>query len=149
TLVQAVMLRPLPFREPGRLVALYTSRPDTDRGAWSLPSLLDYRAQSQSFDAIGAAFQWSANVTGGGDEAERLQGMRVTGNYFDLLGADAQIGRTLTAADERSTVAVLADGLWKRRFGADPNVLGRVMVLNGDPFTVVGVLRPDFTPQIR
>ena len=148
TLVQGVILRPLPFRDPGRLAALSTRRPDTDRGAWSLPNLLDYRAQSRSFEGIGAAFQWSANVTGG-DEAERLQGMRVTANYLDLLGAEAQIGRTLTAADERATVAVLTDGLWKRRFGGDPNVLGRVMVLNGDPFTIVGVLRSNFPPQIR
>ena len=148
TLVQGVILRPLPFRDPERLAALSTLRPDTDRGAWSLPNLLDYRAQSRSFDGIGAAFQWSANVTGG-NEAERLQGMRVTSNYFDLLGADAQVGRTLTAADERAAVALLSDGLWKRRFGGDAGVLGRVIVLNGDPFTIVGVLRSDFPAQIR
>jgi putative ABC transport system permease protein len=148
TLVQGVILRPLPFRDPERLAAVSTFRPDTDRGAWSLPNLLDYRAQSRSFEGIGAAFQWSANITGG-DEAERLQGMRVTANYFDLLGAEAHIGRTLTAADERVAVALLSDGLWRRRFGGDPAVLGHAMILNGDAFTVVGVLRPDFTPQIR
>ena len=148
TLVQGILLRPLPFRDPGRLAALSTLRPDTDRGAWSLPNLIDYRAQVRSLEGIGAAFQWSANVTGG-DEAERLQAMRVTANYFDLLGAEAHIGRTLTASDERASVALIADGLWKRRFGGSPDAVGRVMVLNGDPFTIVGVLRPDFTPQIR
>jgi putative ABC transport system permease protein len=151
TVVHAIVLRPLAVAEPERLVAFFIARPDTDRGPVSLPNLQDYRAGTQSLAAIEACFQWSANVTGDGD-AERLQGMRVTPGYFDVLGGSAAIGRVFTAADTEfgtRRIALISHGLWKRRFGGASDVLGSTVVLNGDAFTIVGVLRPDFPFQIR
>src|SRR5262249_26862296 len=99
---------------------------------------------------LAAAFQWSANVTGG--EAERLQGMRASANLFPMLGSSAALGRTLVPEDERGAgrrVVVLGHGLWTRRFGARPDVVGTSMLLNGDAYTIVGVLPASFVPAIR
>ena len=95
-------------------------------------------------------YQWSANVTGG--EAERLQGMRATANLFTLLGTPAPLGRTLVADDERGAgrrVVVLSYGLWKRRYGGSRSALGSTIVLNGDSYTIVGVLPRAFVTPVR
>lgn len=151
TVVNAVMLRPLPLARPHEVVALHVVRAGTARGAFSLPMFLDLAATSRTLDGVAAYFQWSVNLTDGGD-AERLQAMRVSGNYCQVLGADVALGRTLTAADagrEGGTAILISDGLWKRRFGGSNDILGRGLRLNGEAFTVVGVLRSDFTFQIR
>ena len=150
TLVNAVLVSPLPFPDPSRLVEVNGRRPDVDRDPLSLPDYLDLRDGNRTFEQLAAAFQWSANVTGG--EAERLQGMRATANLFTLLGTPAALGRTLVPDDERGAgrrVIVLSDGLWKRRFGASPSVLGSTIVLNGDSYTIVGVLPRAFVTPIR
>src|SRR5262245_8178949 len=132
-LVDAVLLSPLPFRHPDRLVTVTGIRPGTDQDPFSLPDFRDLRTGSRAFESLAAAFQWSANVTGG--EAERLQGMRASASLFSMLGVPAAIGRTLVDEDERGSgrpVVVLTHGLWVRRFGADPGIAGRSIVLNGD-----------------
>lgn len=151
TVVNAVMLRPLPLARPHEVVALHVVRDGTARGAFSLPMFLDLAATSRTLDGVAAYFQWSVNLTDGGD-AERLQAMRVSGNYCQVLGADVALGRTLTPADagrEGGTAILISDGLWKRRFGGSNDILGRGLRLNGEAFTVVGVLRSDFPFQIR
>ena len=113
-------------------------------------TILDLRDGNRTFEVLAAAFQWSANVTGG--EAERLQGMRATASLFTALGAPASLGSTLIPDDEHGAgrrVVVLSHGLWKRRFGGDPNVLGSSIVLNGDTYTIVGVLPRAFVYPIR
>lgn len=98
-----------------------------------MPDYIDLRESNRSFDVIAAAFQWSANATGG--DAERLQGRRATSSLFTALGTPAALGRTLIPEDESGAgkpVVVLSHGLWKRRFGGDPNVLGSPLVLNGE-----------------
>ena len=150
SLVNAVLVSPLPFPNATQLVEVSGRRLGVDRDPISLPDYLDLRDRNRSFQVLAAAFQWSANVTGG--EAERLQGMRATSSLFTALGAPAALGRTLVAEDEQGAgrrVVVLSDGLWKRRFGADPNVLGSSIVLNGDTYSVVGVLPRAFVFPIR
>jgi len=150
SLVNAVLVSPLPFPNATQLVEVSGRRLGVDRDPISLPDYLDLRDQNRSFQVLAAAFQWSANVTGG--EAERLQGMRATSSLFTALAAPAALGRTLVAEDEHGAgrrVVVLSDGLWKRRFGADPNVLGSSIVLNGDTYSVVGVLPRAFVFPIR
>lgn len=150
SLVNAVLVSPLPFPDPTRLVEVNGRRADVDRDPLSLPDYLDLRDGNRTFEQLAAAFQWSANVTGG--EAERLQGMRATANLFTLLGTPAALGRTLLADDERGggrRVVVLSDGLWKRRFGGSPSALGSTIVLNGDSYTIVGVLPRAFVTPIR
>src|SRR5574339_505292 len=115
TLVNAVMLRPLPLVDPDRLVTFTIVRPGTDRQPLSLPDLADVRAASRTLTGIASAFGWSVNLTGTGD-AERLQGMRVSADYFPVTGAAVALGRAVDAGDEREPVVLLAHGLWHRRF---------------------------------
>ena len=150
SLVNAVLVSSLPFPHASQLVEVTGRRLDVERDPISLPDYLDLRDGNRSFAVLAAAFQWSANVTGG--EAERLQGMRATSNLFTALGTQAALGRTLVSDDESGAarrVVVLSHGLWKRRFGADPNVLGLSIVLNGDAYSVVGVLPSAFVYPVR
>lgn len=150
SLVNAVLVNPLPFPNASRLVDVNGRRIGVDRDPISLPDYLDLRDRNRSLDVFAAAFQWSANVTGG--EAERLQGMRATADLFTALGTPAALGRTLIAADERGAgrrVVVLSHGLWTRRFGADPNAVGSSIILNGDSYTIVGVLPRNFVYPVR
>jgi len=150
SLVNAVLVSPLPFPHASQLVEVTGRRLDVERDPISLPDYLDLRDGNRSFAVLAAAFQWSANVTGG--EAERLQGMRATSNLFTALGTQAALGRALVPDDESGAarrVVVLSHGLWKRRFGADPNVLGLSIILNGDAYSVVGVLPSAFVYPVR
>jgi len=150
SLVNAVLVSPLPFPDSSQLVEVTGRRIDVDRDPISLPDFIDLRERNRSFDVLAAAFQWSANVTGG--EAERLQGMRATASLFSALSVPAALGRTLGSEDEIDggrRVVVLSHGLWTRRFGGDPNVLGSPIVLNGDTFIIVGVLPRAFVFPVR
>jgi putative ABC transport system permease protein len=143
--VDAVLLRPLPCAEPDRLVMLWTRTPSGPQAAASWPEFVDWREQNHSFADMAAWRGQSVNLTGGG-EPERVVGAFVSDRFFPLLGARPALGRTFTA-DETDPptarpVAVLGQGLWRRRFGSDPGILGRRLVLNGQSHTVVGVLGP-------
>lgn len=151
TVMNAVMFRPLPLRQPDMVVALHITRDGTNRGTFSLPMFLQMSASRRTLDDVAAYFQWSANLTDAGD-AERLQTMRVTGNYLEVVGAEVAVGRRFTSSDaspESAPTVVISDGLWKRRFGASRDVIGRTLRLNGEAFAVIGVLRSDFTFQVR
>src|SRR5262249_29134100 len=99
-------------------------------------------------DGLAPFINWTANLTGAGD-AERLEGVRVDPAFFAVLGAGAARGRLFAPEDERAQVAVLTDGLWRRRFGADPAIAGRLVSLNGTGYTVVGVLPAGFVSPSR
>ncbi len=146
SLVQGVLLSPLPYREPGRLVTLWS-----DDGAQvfevSVPNFLDLQAQSRSFAGLAAFYPFYAgNLTGQG-RPERLDGALVTSSLLPLLGRGPAIGRGFGAADERpgaAPVALLSDRLWRRRFGGDRTIVGRAITLDGSPVTVAGVMPPGF-----
>ena len=148
TVVDSVLMRPLPLREPASLVTFTIVRPGMDRQPLSLPDLADFKAESRALDAIVAAFGWSVNLTGVGD-AERLQGMRVSPEYFEVTGAGVELGRTIQSPDEHQPVALISHGLWQRRFGGARDVIAKTLVLNGEPFTIVGVLGSDFVSIVR
>jgi putative ABC transport system permease protein len=146
--VDAVLLRPLPYPEPERLVAVWTSEPKRGKptGSNSYPDFEDYRAQTASFEDL-AAFHSRGYTLTGGSEAERLLGGRVSAAFFPLLRVSAYLGRTFTPDDDRPgapPVALLTHGLWQRRFGASPGVVGRSLTVDGEPHTVVGVLPASF-----
>ena len=146
SIVNAVLLRPLPFREPDRLVAVSLRRVAGGGHPFNLPDFLDDRDRNRTLAGIAAYGTWSGNLTGAG-EPERLSGLRVSANLFELLGVRAKAGRALVAADDRPEnrhVVVLGDALWRRRFGGDPGVVGRTLTLNGAGYEVVGVLPRDF-----
>jgi putative ABC transport system permease protein len=147
-LVHAVLLRPLPLTDPDRLITFTIVRPGTDRQPLSLLDLEDFKRYSRSLDGMASMFGWSANLTGLGD-AERLTAMRVSADYFNVTGAQVQFGRPLQPDDERRPSALISHGLWQRRFGGAPDALGKSLVLNGEAFSIVGVLRPDFVSLVR
>ena len=103
-LVNAILLRPLPFADPDRLITFTIVRPGNDRQPLSLPDLNDFNESSRTLDGVASVFGWSANLTGRGD-AERLTGMRVSGNYFELTGAQVEVGRPLQPPDEQRRVS--------------------------------------------
>src|SRR5262249_20301437 len=146
SLVNNVLLRQLPFRRPEELVWVSSRRSDPGKNPFTLPDFIDYRDQNQSLAGIAAYANWSANVTGTG-EPERLQGLRISANAFQMLGVEAFAGRALLPEDDtpgRQLVVVLSYSLWQRRFGADPRVVGKTMTINGAGYTVAGILPPQF-----
>src|SRR4051812_46718215 len=136
SLVSAVLLRPLPFFEPDRLVLLWDDFSARRGPARVEPTPADYiawREQSASFVDMAIFVPDTYNLTGTGDP-DKLAGVRTTGNLFALLGMQPLLGRTLTVADEQndaSPVVVIDERLWRSRFGADPSVVGRTINLNG------------------
>jgi putative ABC transport system permease protein len=143
-----VLLRPLPFVDPDRLVKLWEdqSRLGYSRMELSPPNYLDWKRMSTSFEGIAAYTGASVNLVGLG-EPERVDGTLATADLFQVLGRQAALGRALTLADGRSDaprVVVISDGLWRRRFGSDPDALGRSVTLNDTTYTIVGVMPPDF-----
>src|SRR5262245_53479387 len=146
--VEAVVLRALPVREPDRLVWMWNARVERDRAPFSALDLADYRHDNVVLEGLAPFTNWTANLTGVGD-AERLEGVRVSPEFFEVVGVPTQFGRTFIAADLRSQVAILTDRLWRRRFGADPSIIGQVVSLNGASHTIVGVLPPGFVFPFR
>jgi predicted permease len=151
SLVNSILLRQLPFRQPERLVGVYSRRPASGKYPFTLPDFIDYRDQNLSLSGIAAYASWSANLTDQ-SEPEQLQGVRISANAFELLGVEAVAGRVLAPGDDapgQQHVTVLSYGLWRRRFGADPQLVGKKLTLNGASYTVVGVLPPQFFFPIR
>jgi putative ABC transport system permease protein len=150
TLVQAVLLHALPFAEPDRLVWMYNARTERDRAPFSIPDLDDYARDGRTLDGFATFTNWTANLSGSGD-AERLEGTRVSGNFFGIVGSVAMVGRVLEPGDESGSgrVAVLTYRLWQRRFAGDSAVVGRDVLLNGTAYTVVGVLPQGFLFPFR
>ncbi len=153
SVVNGVLLRPLPFAEPDRLVWMWGRFHANDSAAVSPPDFLDYRAQAKAFEGMAASLGgglFTYNLTGAG-EPLRLEGAPVSAGFFETLGAKPLLGRTFRAEEERSGaegVVVLSHALWQERFGGDQNILGRALILNGRSHTVVGVMGPGFTfPQ--
>jgi putative ABC transport system permease protein len=148
TLVDTVLIRPLPFRDSDRLVRVTGefSKQGVEDVGLGVAELLDYRDHAGVFDDIAGIFPINANLTGT-DEPERVEGQLVSANYFTLLGVSAALGRVFDQTDYQpgnAEVAVLSDSLWKRRFGADRSVIGRKLRLDNDLFEIVGVLPPSF-----
>jgi putative ABC transport system permease protein len=145
--VYAVVLRPLPYHEPDRLLSVFEHR-GVDM-AVTAPDYLDWRAATTSFEQLAAAAGTTANLTGRG-EPERIVSIRVSGNYFDVLGVPPAHGRTFRMTDEphgAPRVAVLGDGLWRRRFAADPGLVGQTIAINGEPHVVIGIMPPQLSLQ--
>ena len=146
SLVYSILLRPLPFRDPGRLVAVWekSRQKIEDRTFVSPANFLDWKEQSTSFAGMAAVMDTELNLTGGDGEPEELPAARVVPGLFELLGVRPAVGRVFRPGEDHERVVLLGDGLWKRRFGGSPAAVGRSIGLNGQSWTVVGVLPPDF-----
>ncbi len=147
SVVNSVLLRPLGYKEPERLVTIGHSYPKLDLiASVSAPGYIDYRDQTSAFEEIAASSNANYNLTDGG-EPERVQGRRVTANFFPLLGVAPALGRPFLAEEDKpeaSRVAILSHGLWQRRFGGDPQIVNRTITLNNESYTVVGLMPMEF-----
>ena len=147
SVVRSVLMRPLPYSDPGRLTAVLAT--SQRNGGWlpiSPAMYQDWREQQNVFTDVAAAQFWTPTLAGSG-EPERIRAVRTTGSLFEVLGVAAEAGRTYQPSDDRegaAPVAVLGNGLWKRRFGADPGIIGRDIVLSGVRHTVIGIMPAGF-----
>src|SRR6266851_9209941 len=142
SVVNAALLQPLPYADPDKLVRLSEDSPNVPQMSISYPNFLDWRAQNKIFSGIAALQFRSLNLTGTG-EPERLAGRAVSAELFDVLGVKPALGRSFAAEEDRpsaSPVCIISDGLWRRRFGSDPALVGKPITLSGASYTVIGVL---------
>ena len=146
SVVNALLLRQLHYKNPSELVWIQATRQGVNRAFYSVLNFSDMRNQSETLDHWIAFSTWGVNLRGDA-ETERLQGIRISAEACQNLGINASAGRTLNPDDEKPNgvpVVMLGYGLWQRRFGGDPRVIGSTQVINGDAYTVVGVLPRDF-----
>jgi predicted permease len=145
--VNAVLLRSLPVAAPEQLVYVFGGNRTTPYNVSSYPDYVDYRDRNEVFSALVAYSPITLSLNSN-DQADMISGLIVTGNYFDTLGVRAHVGRTFLPEEDTTPgghpVAIIGYGLWQSRFGGDPQIAGRQLLLNGQPFTVVGVAPAEF-----
>jgi putative ABC transport system permease protein len=151
SVVNAVLLKALPYHEPERIMMLWTDNPSMNLGFHELPpappDLLDWRNQAQSFEQIAAFKTKLADLSEQG-EPERVGGVLVTANFFSLLGVQPMFGRVFSTDEEqpgKNQVAIISHGLWQRRFGGDANIIGQLITLNHERWAIIGVMPPGFS----
>ena len=154
--VNAVLINPMPYREPDRLVEFWETNPlkNWTQNVVAPANLFDWQKENQVFEEIAAYYGSDKNGPGlaglqleSDGEPERIKALYVTGNVFSVLGVNAMIGRALREEETwegKHTVAVLSYGLWQRRFGGDPKIVGQKILFNGRNREVIGVMSPDF-----
>jgi predicted permease len=146
SIVNGVLLNPLPFPHPEQLVALHESKPNFNQGSISYPNFLDWQKNNRTFSDMVIARLYGFSLTGKG-EAEQVSAEFITRNFFSLLGVNPMLGRTFTPAEEQpgaAPVALISEGLWRRKFDASPKILGQGITLDGRDFTVIGVIPSSF-----
>src|SRR5215510_1000659 len=146
SVVNALLLRPLPYAEAERLVLLAERTRGGERNGVPYPNFADWRTRAQSFAGMAMSRPWSFNLTGV-DNPRRLSGRMVNWNFFSLLGGQPQLGRLFTEADDRygaPGTVVISHGFWQRRFGGAADVIGKAVFLTSENYTVIGVAPPGF-----
>jgi hypothetical protein len=142
--VNAVLLRPLPFSDPNRLVMIYGVGGNDDRHeSVSYPTFVDWRDQSHSFESMAAFANATLTIAVNGS-TELVRGKRVTPSMFHVLGVQPAVGRAFTADDIDRSVVILSDGFWKRHFAGNNDAVGKTLRIMDAPFTVIGVMPPGF-----
>jgi putative ABC transport system permease protein len=148
SVVNSILLQPLPYSHPERLVRLELKFPNGTGQAVSIPKFMAWKQNTQAFEyACAYDFSGPGLNLSGGSTPEQVKGIHVSADFFPVFDAQPLIGRVFSPDEDRpggSRLAVMSHGLWLRRFGSDPGIIGRVIVLNGEPFTVIGVLRQSF-----
>jgi hypothetical protein len=152
SVVNAELLRPLPFRDSGRLVsvAMANSRTHSSNGSASYPDFVDWRSQNQVFEKM-AVYTGATFTLTGQEHPAHLEGVSVSAETFDLLGVSPELGRTFEPGEDEPNhhVAIISDRLWKQQFGGDPRIIGRVITIDNSGFTVVGVMPAGFQFPLR
>jgi predicted permease len=152
SVVNAVLLRPLPFKQPSRIIMLFEGIPKLGfpKMGFSAPDFLVFARAQKSFESVGAYQNKYFNISGD-REPERLMAARISSSVFPMLGAEPMLGRTFTSGEDApgQNVVILSYGLWHRRFGADPGIIGRKLELDRKPYTVIGVMPKAFNFPLR
>jgi len=144
--VNAIILRPLPYQNSEHLVIVWGNQPKVPKAPTSPADFLDWKTQTTTFDAMAAYSGQSFNLTGAG-ESERIEGAIVSPNFFQVLEMQPLLGRAFNESDEQASgnrLALISEGLWRRRFGADNRIIGSKLLLNDESFEVLGVMPQDF-----
>ena len=151
SVVNAVLLRSLPYKDAEQLVAVSEVQPKDEQAMFSPAEFLDYQSQNQSFTEM-AAYRFMYFALSGHGEPEQLEGTIVSANFFSLLGVSAERGRVFQPDDGRpgaARVAIISHDFWQRRFGGNPNAIGQTVTLNGEPATLIGVMPRGFQDTSR
>ena len=146
SVVNGVLLNPLPYPHAERLVVLFHSKPHFTKGSISYLNFLDWQRDNRSFEAMAAYRYGNMKLTGSG-EAESLKGRMVSAGFFEILGVKPLLGRTFSTDEDRlgaNPTVLISEGLWKRKFASSPNIIGQAIVLDGKPRTIVGIIPASF-----
>jgi predicted permease len=149
SIVNGVLLNPLPFPRPAELISLHESKPNFQEGSISYPNFLDWRNDNKTFASMALTRSWSFSMTGRGD-AEQLNGQYLSAGFFGVLGIHPLLGREFSANEEQrgaAPAALISEGLWRKKFNASPGILGQDITLDGRNFSIVGVIPASFRQQ--
>ena len=151
SVVSGVLLNPLPFPRADRIVSMFQDKPNFPRGSISYPNFLDWQRENRSLEAIAAYRGADGNITAPG-QAENVRAQRISATFFSILGVKPILGSNFSADDDRrgaSPTAMISESLWKRKFGSDPNVIGKQLTVAGASRTVIGVVPASFRLRIQ
>ncbi|MGH9770718.1 MAG: ADOP family duplicated permease, partial [Candidatus Acidiferrales bacterium] len=151
SVVNGVLLNPLPYPHADRIISLFDEYPQFKTGSISYPNFLDWQRMNRSFSAIAAYRAQDYNLSGSG-QPEHLQGEMISAGFFEILGVKPVLGRTFNKKDDRlhaTPVAIISEGLWRRKFGSSPDIVGKRLVLDGVGRTVIGVVPSTFCLRIQ
>jgi predicted permease len=146
SVVNAVLLNPLPFPHADRIVSMFEATQNFSKGSISYPNFLDWQRDNRSFEAMAAYRSTDGSITGVG-QPENVRAQRVSANFFPILGVNPVLGRNFTSEEDRrgaSPTALISEGLWKRKFASDRNVIGQRLIVAGQPRTIIGVIPASF-----
>ena len=146
TVVNGVLLNPLPFPHPDQLVAIHESKPNFDRGSISYPNFRDWQKDNHTLSAIAVSRPYALSLTGVG-EAEQVDNEFISSDFFTVLGVKPLLGRTFAAGEDEigaAPVVLVSEGFWKRKLGSTPDIVGKSLTLDGRSYTVVGVIPANF-----
>ena len=151
SVVNGVLLSPLPFPNAKRIVSMFQVKPNFPKGSISYPNFLDWQHDNRTFESI-AAYRWADGSISGVGEPEEVKAQRVSATFFPILGVKPILGRNFSAEEDRrgaNPTVIISEGLWKRKFGADPNVIGKRLIVAGTGRTIVGVVPSSFRLKIQ
>ncbi len=147
SIVNAVLLNPLPYPQPDRIVVLFHEKPNFKTGSVSYLNFEDWRRDNQSFSSMAAYRETGGQTVTGMGEPEEVEGMMISAGLFEILGVKPVLGRTFSADEDRlgaNPTALISEGLWKRKFASDPNILGHTILLDGEGRTIIGIIPASF-----
>jgi len=151
SVVNGVLLTPLPFPNASRVVSMFEDKPNFPNGSISYPNFLDWQRDNHAFEAM-AAYRWTDGGITGIGQPEEVKAQRISATFFPILGVSPILGRNFSAEEDRrgaNPTAMISEGLWKGKFGSDPNVIGKRIVVAGQARTIIGVIPSRFRLQIQ